>query len=127
MIGMVRLSQLSNAKGIGRHGNVSPLSCSTNQASFPVIASIITAWGRLALIDPANGAVTPADRVEARLAAADIKAQLRAMEVLSRDANAVLAKMGIIARNQNEPTFGPAQTCAAIWNSGRLDPPLVMR
>ena len=96
-------------------------------SSYTVIASIITTWGRLALIDPANGAVTAADRVEARLAAADIKAQLRAMEVLSRDANRTLTEMGIVARNPNEPTFGPAQTCAAIWNSGRLDPPLGMR
>ena len=96
-------------------------------SSSTVIASIITAWGRLALIDPANGAVTAADRAEARRAAADIKAQLRAMEVLSKDANGALTEMGIVARNENEPAYGPAQTCAAIWNSGRLDPPLGAR
>jgi len=89
-----------------------------------VVASIITKWGRLTLIDPANGAVTAADRAEARLAAADIKAQLRAMEVLSRDGGKVLRKMGIIARNQNEPAYGPARSCDAIWKTGRLDPPL---
>ena len=92
-----------------------------------VVASIITNWGRLTLIDPANGAVTAADRSEARLAAADIKAQLRAMEVLSRDANAELTKMGVAARNQLEPNYGPARTCAAIWSSGRLDPPISTR
>jgi K+-sensing histidine kinase KdpD len=95
--------------------------------SSAVITSIITTWGRLTLIDPANGAVTAADRAQARIAAADIKAQLRAMEVLSKDANSTLTKMGVVARNQNEPEYGPAETCAAIWRSGRLDPPLEAR
>ena len=76
------------------------------------------------VIDPENGAVTAQDRAEARLAAADIKAQLRAMEVLSGDTDKVLAKMAIAARNQNEPDYAPARTCAAIWKSGRLDPPV---
>jgi hypothetical protein len=49
------------------------------------------------------------------------------MEVLSRDSDAVLAKMKIAPRNHNEPAYGPARTCAAIWNSGRLDPPLATR
>lgn len=92
-----------------------------------VVASMIGKWGRLMLIDPENGIVTAADRGEARMAAADIKGQLRAMYVLSHDADVVLAKMGIDARNQNEPTYGPARSCAAIWASGRLDPPLTMR
>ena len=93
----------------------------------PVIASIITKWGRLLLVDPSNGTITEADRREARLAAADIKAQLRAMQVLSTDGIKVLTEMQIIARNQNEPGHGPAKTCAAIWASGRLDPPLSTR
>ena len=79
------------------------------------------------LVDPTNGTVSASDRREARLAAADIKAQLRAMDMLSTDAARVLFKMGINARNQNEPDYGPARTCAAIWASGRLDPPLTMR
>ena len=93
----------------------------------PVIASIITKWGRLMLVDPINGPVTESDRREARLAAADIRAQLRAMEVLSTDATRALVAMGIGARNRNEPGHGPAKSCAAIWASGRLDPPLTMR
>ncbi|WP_309603284.1 hypothetical protein [Sphingomonas sp.] len=92
-----------------------------------VIASIISRWGRLIVIDPQYGSVTSTDYSEARLAAADIKAELRAMEVLSTDSNAVLAKMKIVPRNQNEPAYGPAKTCAAIWKSGRLDPPLATR
>ena len=57
MIGMVRLSQPSNAKGIGRHACVPPLSYSTDQASYPVIASIITI---AALLMPANLLISPA-------------------------------------------------------------------
>ena len=93
----------------------------------PVIASIISKWGRLTLVDPSFGTVTESDRREARLAAADIKAQLRAMEVLSTDGAQLLTKMGIDARNRNEPGHGPAKSCAAIWASGRLDPPLAVR
>lgn len=90
-------------------------------------ASIGTTWGRLALIDPAYGPVNAADHAEARLAAADIKAQLRRIELLSDDATTILTKMGISARNQSEPNYGPAKSCAAIWKSGRLDPPLDVR
>ncbi len=92
-----------------------------------VAVAMITRWGRLMLVDPTNGAVTTADRIEARLAAADIRAQLRAMDVLSTDATRLLGKMGIHARNQNDPQYGPAKGCAAIWRSGRVDPPLTMR
>ena len=90
-------------------------------------ASIVSSWGRLMLIDPANGTVAASDHAEARLAAVDIKAQLRIIEVASNDAVAILRKMGIGARNQYEPDYGPARSCAAVWKSGRLDPPLTMR
>lgn len=88
---------------------------------------MIARWGRLMLVDPTNGIVTTADRSEARLAAADIKAQLRAMTVLSTDTTRLLNKMGVAVRNQNEPQYGPARSCAAIWESGRIDPPLTIR
>lgn len=117
---------------IGRHygteekNRLNWIAENTNNAA-PLIASIITNWGRLALIDPQNGSVTQTDRVEARLAAADIKAQLRGLEVLSRDTNGVLSKMNIASRNLTNPEYGPARSCAAIWQSGRLDPPLTGR
>ena len=90
-------------------------------------SSIVSSWGRLMLVDPVNGPVTAADHAEARLAAADIKAQLRRIDVLSSDMIAILPKMGIVARNQYEPDYGPTRSCAAIWKSSRLDPPLTMR
>ena len=88
---------------------------------------IVSSWGRLMLVDPVNGPVTAADHAEARLAAADIKAQLRRIDVLSSDMIAILPKMGVVAGNQYEPDYGPARSCAAIWKSSRLDPPLTMR
>jgi len=91
--------------------------------SGPVIASIIADWGRLELLDPSNGGVTATDRHDARVAAADIKAELRGLEVLSIDTNQLLAKMNIGSRNLTEPGYGPARSCAAIWGSNRLDPP----
>lgn len=95
--------------------------------AVPVIASIISNWGRLGLIDPQNGTVSATDRVEARLAAADIKAQLRGLEVLSSDTIRVLSNMKIGSRNLSDPEYGPARSCAAIWKSRRLDPPLTDR
>ena len=57
MISMVRLSQSSNARVIGRRGNVPPLSHSTDRAGYPVIAAIITS---AALLTPANLLISPA-------------------------------------------------------------------
>jgi hypothetical protein len=45
--------------------------------------TIVSLWGRLMLVSPANGQTTPEDRAQARLAAADIKAQLHAIEITS--------------------------------------------
>ena len=117
---------------IGRHygadeKNRLNLIAENTKNSAPVIASIISHWGRLGLLDAINGSVTPADRFEARLAAADIKAQLRGLEVLSKDTDRVLSNMNIASRNLTDPEYGPAQSCAAIWESGRLDPPLMGR
>jgi hypothetical protein len=84
-------------------------------------------WGRLMLIDPANGPVTVADHAEARLAAADIKAQLRRINGLTADVEPIFRKLGIAARDQYQPDHGPARSCAAIWRSGEINPPLTMR
>jgi hypothetical protein len=88
---------------------------------------IVTAWGRLMLVDPANGAISEADRQQARIAAAEIKGYLRSMEVITRYGLETLAKLKVQARNNDEPGTGPAKTCAAIWKSGRIDPPLTTR
>jgi hypothetical protein len=92
-----------------------------------VTAKIIENWGRLALIDPANGPVTAGDRALARTAAADIKAQLRSASIIHRDISGRLQKIGIGTSNDEEQGFGPARSCAAIWKAQRLDPPLTMR
>ena len=88
--------------------------------------SIIDLWGRLMLLDPANGQVTSEDRAQARLAAADIKAQLRSVEIVTDLALDRLHRLNVPARNNDEPGTGPARSCAAIWRSGRMDPPLTM-
>lgn len=88
---------------------------------------IVSAWGRLMLLDPANGPVTAEDRAQARLAAADIKGYLRSLEVMTHAGLQTLRKLGVRARNNDAPEMGPAKSCAAIWRSGRLDPPLGTR
>lgn len=88
---------------------------------------VVSAWGRLMLLDPANGPVTASDRDQARFTAADIKGNLRSMEVITESALQTLRKLGIEARNNDEPMTGPAKNCAAIWKSGRVDPPLTER
>lgn len=120
------LNLVAQRYGVEEKNNLNQIALNTSNASS-VIKSIISRWGRLMLINPQYGSVTATDRTEARLAAADIKAELRAMEVLSHDTNNIVAKMKIASRNQNNPALGPARTCAAIWNSGRLNPPLTTR
>lgn len=117
------LNLVAQRHGVEEKNRLNQIAVNTTNASS-VIASIISRWGRLMLVDPQYGGVTSTDRTEARLAAADIKAELRAMEVLSRESSNIIAKMNISPADQNNPAYGPAKTCGAIWNSGRLNPPL---
>jgi hypothetical protein len=84
---------------------------------------IISAWGRLALLDPANGPFSNSDRTQARIAAAEIKGHLRSIEVMTDSSLESLRRLRIRAHNHDENT-APATSCAAIWQSGRLDPPI---
>lgn len=86
--------------------------------------TIVNLWGRLILITPANRQTTPEDRAQARLAAVDIKAQLTAIEITSGFALRRFQQLNVPAQNNLEPGMGPARSCAAIWTSGRIDPPL---
>ena len=92
-----------------------------------VTAKMIEYWGRLALIDPANGPVTAGDRALARTAAADIKAQLRSASIIHDDIRRRLVAIGVGTSDDEDRGFGPARSCAAIWRAQRMDPPLTMR
>jgi hypothetical protein len=88
--------------------------------------AMVSLWGRLMLVSPTNGQATPEDRAQARLAAADIKAQLHAIEITSGFALRRFPQLNVPAQNNLEPGTGPARSCTAIWRSGRIDPPLTM-
>ncbi len=90
------------------------------------VDSIIGLWGRLTLLDPANGQITTEDRAQARLAAADIKAQRRGIEIISDFTLPSFRRLDVPPQNYAAPGNGPARSCAAIWRSGRIDPPLTM-
>jgi hypothetical protein len=85
---------------------------------------IVSAWGRLLVLDPANGPISAADRVQARLAAAEIKGNLRSMEITTDAASGIFQALGLQARNHDESDKGPARSCAAIWKTGQIEPPL---
>ena len=85
---------------------------------------IVSAWGRLLVLDPSNGPIGDADRAQARLAAAEIKGNLRAVEILTRAGDSVFRALRVRARNNDEPGVGPARSCAAIWKTGMIEPPL---
>lgn len=97
------------------------------QSLFTMSEKIVSAWGRLMLIDPANGPVSAADRAQARAAAADIKGYLRSIDVVTHHGLKLFRNLQIRARNSDEPEKGPAKSCAAIWRSGRVDPPFSER
>ena len=87
---------------------------------------IVSAWGRLLVLDPSNGPISAGDRVQARLAAADIKGNLRSMKIITEAGDSAFRALRIRARNNDDPSTGPARSCAAIWKSGLVEPPLSM-
>ena len=92
-----------------------------------VSTKIIDDWGRFALLDPANGTVSPSDRTEARVAAADIKAELHSATIINNDTASRLSSIGIGMAEFEHSGRGVAHSCDAIWRSGQIDPPLTMR
>lgn len=77
------------------------------------IEPIIHLWGRIILADPARGQVSESDRDQARMAAADILAELRGIEI-------VMAEFSQRARAWDiQPTYArigrPAERCEEIW------------
>ena len=90
------------------------------------VLGVADTWGRMDLVNASFGEVTAADRVEARAAAADIRAHLRTIAIINRR---------IVSRSRSagiQPIYelagsGPAESCAAIWRSGRINPPVTMR
>lgn len=79
------------------------------------IEPIVHLWGRIILIDPARGKVAQSDRDQARVAAADILAELRGMEIVMREFSERTRTWGI------KPAFAriglPARRCGQIWAS----------
>lgn len=86
--------------------------------------TIIHSWGRLTLADPRLGEVSPQDTTVVRTAAADIRAELRALSYAINDFIIFAGRSGIgLPRGHG---YGPARRCDQIWRSGRIDPPLSM-
>lgn len=77
------------------------------------IEPIVHLWGRIILADPARGPVNPSDRDQARVAAADILAELRGMEIVMREFSRRARAWDI------QPTYAqigrPAKSCGEIW------------
>lgn len=92
-----------------------------------VSAKIIESWGKFALVDSIYGPAQPGDRAAARSAAADIKTQLHSGTIIAKDIDRRLSSIGVGASDDENPELGPAHSCAAIWRSGRMDPPLTER
>lgn len=114
-----------------RHGMQEKISLnwilSTIESINSSSATIREKWALLSLIDPVNGPPTASDRAEARVAAAVIKAALERIDGLAEAMEPLFQKLGVRAQELYTPERGPAKSCAAIWKSGQLNPPLTMR
>lgn len=82
------------------------------------VDAIIHLWGRIMLVDPALGVVTDAHREHASVAAADLLAELRGMEI-------VMTEFVKRAHGWNiAPTYDrigvPAERCEQIWQSNAI-------
>lgn len=87
------------------------------------IEPIVHLWGRIILADPARGQVLPSDRSQARIAAADILAELRGIEIVMKEfANRARAW-------EIQPTYArigrPADRCEEIWSNRAIAIPHV--
>lgn len=82
------------------------------------IEPIIHLWGRIMLADPALGSVTQSDREHARLAAADILAELRGLEIVLQEFLRRTQAWGI------EPSYQriglPATDCSQVWRANAI-------
>jgi hypothetical protein len=125
------LSQISDQSALllrkengGRWSNVFD-SLARNVADLEHRSSeVAEEWGKFAVADAGNGDVSMGDRLAARVAAANIIAQLRGMRINSNNILKLGSQLGLKSRSLTEPGYGPAKSCQAIWESGRSDPPL---
>lgn len=84
------------------------------------VTDIIEAWSGFATVDPANGAVSPADRHDARLAASGVKAALRGLDITANNIIGRAEAVGLKAHSQGE--FRPIADCGDLWRSGMTHP-----
>lgn len=103
-----------------RYGNIEADSLAVAQVSVAYasdnIRSMVRLWGRIGLADSSQGPVTGFDRDQARLAAADIRAELRGLMNSSAEIVGYSRKLGIVPRFI-EPVRAP-RSCDEIWQSG---------
>ncbi|QNM82135.1 hypothetical protein H8M03_08865 [Sphingomonas sabuli] len=89
-------------------------------------ASLIAAWSRFALLDPANGPIGPSDFVQVRIAGADILGTIHGETLIADNVLQRVRTLGIEPRSA-DPAYAPARTCDSIWRSGRIEPPIERR
>ena len=84
------------------------------------VLTIAEQWGRLSVAANGHGPVTEEDRSVARVAAEDIKAQVRNIQLSANYFEVAADRMGIAILK--EPNFRSARTCSEIWQTNSMTP-----
>lgn len=85
------------------------------------IGTVVHSWGRLNLADPALGPINQFDRNEVRSAAADIRAELRGLDLALGD---VVERSAAIGVHPGPGLDGrPINDCAEMWRAGSITIP----
>lgn len=82
------------------------------------VGTIVHSWGRLSLGDPRLGTVSEADRGAVRIAAADIRAELRGLRYALADFVAAAGRSHVAI--SDETMTRPPRTCLEIWRAGAV-------
>ena len=82
------------------------------------VGTIVHSWGRLNLGDPRLGRVSEADRSAVRIAAADIRAELRGLRYALADFVVAAARSQVASRS--DVRTRPPRTCLEIWRAGAV-------
>jgi hypothetical protein len=95
---------------------------SAADAVFTAYREVLRGWDRFALVDPAMGQPSTADRATVRDVALQVRSQIRRLRIQAREVERISDRLGIAPLTENSTTgvAVPVTNCVEIWQTGRI-------
>ena len=95
---------------------------SAADAVYAAYREALKGWDRFALVDPAMGTPSAADRATVRDVALQVRSQVRRLRVQAGEVERISGRLGIAPLTENSTTgvAVPVTNCAEIWQTGRI-------